>query len=231
MAIAFRSQNSGSGVSDVIVNYPSGWAAGDLLLCLVESSNEAITAPSGFTELASSPQGTGAVSNVTTTRLSAYYRIATALDGTQIQINDPGNHALVLLMAYSGVNTTTPLDVTPVGGQDTDLGGTSTATGVTTTTANCMIIVAYADSNDSLTGRYSGWANANLTGFAERTEVRTTEGNGGGIGVADGVKATAGATGSSTVNYGAATNLSWMTLALRPASTPTIGDSVGVLMC
>ncbi|OHB54863.1 MAG: hypothetical protein A2Y12_05480 [Planctomycetes bacterium GWF2_42_9] len=57
-------------------------------------------------------------------------------------------------------------------------------------------MLAASRDNDSAAAACSGWANVNLSNLTERTDEGTTQGNGGGIGVATGIKATAGSVGA-----------------------------------
>jgi hypothetical protein len=64
---------------------------------------------------------------------------------------------------------------------------------------------------------FSGWTNAGLTGVAEDTEAGTSQGNGGGFGVASGTKATAGVVGSTTATCTVSTRQARIAFALAPA--------------
>lgn len=86
---------------------------------------------------------------------------------------------------------------------------------VTTTVDACLVVLALAAQPGSGTGDFDTWTNANLTNLVELHNSTVA----GCIGVAAGVKATAGATGASTArNNGAATVFgpAGITIALRP---------------
>ncbi len=70
--------------------------------------------------------------------------------------------------------------------------------------ANTLVVVAVATGlpNSNGTANFSAWANANLSSITERTDNTGTVGVGGGLGIATGGKATAGAYGNTTVTLG-----------------------------
>ena len=76
-----------------------------------------------------------------------------------------------------------------------------------------MAIVARAA--DSSSAQLSGWTNSNLTSLTERVDGGTTSGNGGGFGVATGVKATAGAYGTTTATLSTSSVQGRMSIALK----------------
>jgi hypothetical protein len=66
------------------------------------------------------------------------------------------------------------------------------------------------------TANFSAWANGNLTNVTELIDNTTSQGNGGGIGIATGGKATAGAYGTTTVTVGTSAKNGMMSIALKP---------------
>lgn len=173
---------------------PAGTVAGDLLVMFLETANEAITV-AGWTQLpTSSPQGTGTLG----TRLSVFYRVATGTDPTTT--SDSGDHQIGRIVGISGFNPTAPID-SSAGGVRSAAGTTATVPGPTTTQASCLILAASSHDLDQSGGAFTtaSWANANLTAITERINNSCTDGNGGGLAVASGVKATAGAVGNTTV--------------------------------
>jgi uncharacterized protein DUF6701 len=130
-------------------------------------------------------------------------------------VSDPGNHVYAQILTYRGVIATgNPWDVTG-GGVKAAASGTVTVTGVTTTTPNTLVVQAIARDNDSAAAAFSAQTNANLTGITDRSDAGTTQGNGGGIGIWDGVMAFAGATGNTTATVTSSIN-AFLTIALRP---------------
>jgi hypothetical protein len=138
------------------------------------------------------------------------------------------------LLAYRGVDNTTPIDVTPVGGTHAASSSATTGTSITTVTDNCMVAVAFVAADDTAAGNnWRSYANSNLDSLTEREDLNTAIGNDGSLGVADGVKVTAGAVGATTVTNNQGAAYAYMTVALRPsagAPPPSTYDSCGVLV-
>ena len=90
--------------------------------------------------------------------------------------------------------------------------------GVTTTVANALVVTALAASLPDATGtaQYSAWTNANLTSLTERVDNTRNAGNGGGLAVATGVKAAAGATGNTAVTLANSATKAMMSIAIKP---------------
>jgi MSHA biogenesis protein MshQ len=65
------------------------------------------------------------------------------------------------------------------------------------------------------TAQFSGWANANLTSLTERTDDANKSNNGGSLGVATGIKATAGAYGNTTATHASSAVKGMMSIAIK----------------
>lgn len=151
MAIAYESFASAGNTADgttVTVNKPTGTATGDVLLAVVgfchgTGAGSIITAsaPSGWVSVAE--RGTGATSS----RALAVWRKVVSDGSSEPSTYDfvmdaassPDGSVSAVVARFSGVNTTTPLDVT-----GTTTGATSqtiTFPGVTTTSANTMLVM------------------------------------------------------------------------------------------
>jgi plastocyanin len=70
------------------------------------------------------------------------------------------------------------------------------------------------------TANFSAWTNANLTSITEQTDNTVTAGNGAGLGIVTGGKATAGAYANTTVTCATAAAKGMMSIALK-AAAPT----------
>lgn len=179
---------------------PAGTIAGDLLVMFLETANEAITV-AGWTQLASSsPQGTGTAAATGASRLTVFWKIAVGGDATTT--SDSGDHQVgrIIGITANTFNAAAPID-SSAGGVRTPAGTTATVPGPTTTQAQCLVLAASSHDLDQSGGAFSTatWANAALTSIVERINNSSTQGNGGGLAVASGVKATAGAVGNTTV--------------------------------
>ena len=217
-----------SGTGGVTPAWPAH-AVGDVAILSCESAGgEAVTlsAPNGFAAVANSPQATGA--GPAGTRVTVFWARATSTSMAAPVVADPGNHVYCRILTYRGVITAgDPWDITGGGVAVLD---TVTLTGVTTTVGNTRLVQAVSRDNDSAAAAFSAQTNPTLTGITERSDGGTTSGNGGGIGVWDGVKATAGATGGTTANVTASIN-AFLTVALRPAGpgAPTFQAAGGAV--
>ena len=188
-----------SGVGAITPALPSGWAAGHLLLLAVETANETVSTPSGWTETTNSPQSTGTAGGTSATRLHVFQRIAQSGD-TAPTVADSGDHQIAWITAFSGVDATTPV-LTSAGSVLSSAGQTGTATGFTTTVADCLIVMIGTHAEDLNDDAACAVANANLTSVTVRKTFNSTSGNGGCLVVATGVKAAAGAIGSTTFEW------------------------------
>jgi hypothetical protein len=79
-------------------------------------------------------------------------------------------------------------------------------------------VTAIATSLPDATGtaNFSAWTNSNLSSITELTDNTVTAGNGGGLGITIGGKATAGAYGNTTVTLATASTKAMMSVAIKP---------------
>ena len=196
----------------------------DFMVLFVESENQDIATPSGWTQIGTA-QGTGTARAATAARLEVFYKFAGTSESS-FNVADSGDHTSAFISVFRDVDLTSPINV--VAG-DTGASSTSvTIPSVTTTVANCVVIAAVASSADTGSAQASAWTNANLTGFAEFIDGNTTSADGGGIAAAYGVKATAGATGTSTATLAAASLQARLCFALTPWTNKRIvGTAAG----
>ena len=174
--------------------------AGDVALLVVETANQAVTlsTPAGFVEVTNSPQGTGTAAGTAATRLAVYWKRATSSAEANPTVADSGNHQIATIITFRGVIASgNPWDVT-AGNVASSASTAVSIPGATTTVADTLVVAIVANGTDTPTAQTSGWTNASLTGLTERADSSTNSGNGGGFGVATGVKATAGAYGATT---------------------------------
>ena len=184
MAVTFLAAGSqASGTGNITVGLPSGIQNGDLLLLVCETANQNITVPSPWVEITSSPQGTGTAGGTAATEVHVYYFFA---DGTETAptITGTTNHKVAGIGLYRGVHDTTPFNA-QAGQVNTTANTTCTFPSVTTTVADCLVLLinarALPDSNTNT--QTTNHTNANLTGIATDFEYNTNAGNGGGAGV------------------------------------------------
>src|SRR5207245_979898 len=186
---------SQAGTGTLSVAWPTH-SANDIGLLIVETANEAVTLGTNaadWTQVTNSPQGTGTPANALAPRLTVFWSRATSSSMGAVGVNDSGDHQIGQIITFTGVTRSgNPWDVTAG-----DVAATTTTAvsipGATTTVLDTSVVAIVAHGVDSGSAQSSGWTNASLASITERADSNTTSGNGGGVGVASGAKATAGA--------------------------------------
>lgn len=205
---------------------PAGFAAGHFHFLVVESSNEPVPAISGWNNVGS---GSINIATGTVTALTGRYRIAVGGD-TAPTVPDSGDHQVGRIFGFSGVDTASPFDGTPVFSTDSGAGTTVSFPTLTTTVADCMIVHVVVNGFDNATSQVTGnGTNAALTGLTNRGNGWVTTGGGGGYAVITGVKATTGSIGTTTVPIVTATHArAMLTFALKPAAAAPLPAMITV---
>jgi hypothetical protein len=193
---------------------PAATTTNDILLLFVEAANEPLNAITGYTRI-----GSGAVVQAAglVTDLSAFYKVAGASESAPSITSTPQNHLIARIIGVRSADTAAPIHVVNTG-LDNTTGVTFAVPGVTTTVADCLVFVALSTGTDSNTATASGHTNANLGSITERIDNWTSSGNGGGINVCSGTKATAGATGTTSVTVSVGNTKATMTFAVQGAT-------------
>jgi hypothetical protein len=209
-----------SGTGAITPALPSGIATSDILLLFLETSNQliSITNQNGgtWTQVTNSPQYCGTAAGTTGARLTAFWSRYNGTQGAPTT-SDSGDHQLGRMIAIRGaVASGDPWNIT-AGGVEAVSDTSGSIPGATTTVADTLVVTAIATSlpDASSTAKFSGWTNANLTSLTERTDNSVTAGNGGGLGIATGVKATAGAYGNTAVTLVNAAYKGMMSIAIK----------------
>lgn len=214
----------GNTTTTVTVTKPAGTVSGDLLLAAVTNRGGNVapsTVPSGWVLLDSAGSSTGDVMWA-----GVYYLIAGGsepADYTWAGMTDSCSGGMI---AVSGADTTTPINVHAV--RYNASGATGTA-GVTTTLADTLVVSLYGSyDNNSVT--QNSWAcGTDPTSLTHRLESTSSGGNDSAVGAATGTKATAGATGASTYTFSAARSNVGFLLAVAPPSSGVTGTLAAVL--
>jgi len=193
-------------------------AAGDIGLLVCESVGAepiTLTTPAGFAEVTGSPVATGTA--LLGTRLAVFWCRATSDAQSAPLVADPGNHVLGKIFTFRGaVASGDPFDA--AAGDVKAAASTSMTWPTLTTLGADRLIILLATRDDDLAGpEWSNYANANLTDLTERFDDGGIVGNGGGIVVVTGGKATAGAIGATTADVFSTVN-AMLALALKPAA-------------
>ncbi len=209
-----------TGVSAPAPTIPAGSTTNDILLLVVETSNNTVAAPSapaGWVAITNSPQGFGTSDAIGSTSVNIFWKRHSGSEATPTMA-DPGEHVNAQIFAFRGcVNTGNPWSDT-AGSSNASATTAFSATGPTSTTANELAVIVVVSDIDSSTAR---WTTANnmacgtLTSITNREDQSTNAGNGGGIAVWTGTKATAGAYGSVTATANNATAMAWLIVSLK----------------
>lgn len=210
---ALNSATQSSNVTSISVTIPgSPCATGDLLLASVATDGSPnVGTPSGWTLINQGNASGGSA------RLEVFRRTAVASDVTgsaTVTFTWTGGQEVVAAVAcYSGVDTSSPIDVS---GTNTGNNDTPSAPSVTTTVPNTMLVRMYAADDDDLSGT------PYPTGHTGRLNAES--GPGGGTvshGIADATQTSAGATGAADFDLsGGGEQWRAITLALK-AEDPT----------
>lgn len=221
---AFRSKGAyGTGTTSCTAAVPTGGDApqtNDILIITVESSDSTTAAgtpstPLLWTKVFERTQGDGATGVTTLTIFGKRAGVA-ELDVT---IDGVGNHCSASMFVFSGCVTSGDAWVAGTGtGADT---GEGSILDVTTPESDCLVLMVVGASRDAnSTTHFNSFTNSNLSSITEREDNLTSTGAGGGIGVAEGGKASAGATGDTTIDV-ANTASPWNSvhIVLKPATS------------
>ena len=209
-----------SGTGTIAPALPSGLATGDILLLFVETANQASSVSSAnggtWTQVTGSPQGTGTAAAASATRLTVFWSRYNGTQGAPT-LADSGDHQIARMIAIRGaVASGNPWDVV-TGGVEATSDTSASVPGATTTVSNTLVVVAIAGSLPDANGtaNFSGWTNANLSSLTERTDNTQNVGNGGALGIATGVKATAGAYGNTSATHASAAVKGMISIAIK----------------
>jgi hypothetical protein len=216
-------KNAGTTIHSA-VPWPTGYQANDVsfIFCEHANDNPTLFTAAGFTEATGSPFGTGTASSSTATGLRIWWKRAvsdTSESSPSVYASTGVDHFSYFMVTVRGcVETGNPWDVVP---NFTTLGTASTAVsigGTTTVTANCLILAIIANAIDTATAQFSGAANASLTSLTTVANANGTANNGGGLAIISGIKATVGATGTTTGTLATSSLQAKALFALRPSA-------------
>ncbi len=197
--------------------FPASTLADDVAILFCEMG-EAAGSPITLSDAQGFVEGPDSGAGVDeTSRLRWFWKRLVGGD-TPPTIEDDGsdNHKYGRIHVYRGcVTTGNPYDVTASGSAVS-----STAVSFpddTTTKNNTLIVQAVSWATDSAAAQLvdGSPANAGLTDITERSDEGTALGNGGGVSVITGTKATAGAIGVTTATLANASIQGLLTIALR----------------
>jgi hypothetical protein len=220
-APAIRSVSAeATGTGNVTPTLPAGHTTNDILLLIVQSANQAVAAPAGYTQVG--PRcGVGVAAASGSTYLAVFWKRDGGAESDPTVL-DSGNRTYATMLAISGCPTTGDPFWFMSNYLKPTANSAGSAFGGATTVANCLIVTMFAHGISSASGQMSGSAtNADLSSVTTQFNDSSTDGVGGGLTVISGVKATAGTFGATTLTWSASTADVQMCLAFVPAdATP-----------
>ncbi len=198
-----------TGAGNLSIN--SAVQRGDLMIFQVETANEPIARPFGWTTVATAGVGTAGAGG---TRIQVFKKLAERSDEPNIEFADPGDHWLGRVTIVRGgdfdlvgasIATSADADVTAVsvGGNDSQR-------------RQSLVLLCLAHGADISGANVSAQANAALTDIAEGGDNSVTTGNGGGLSHTSGKLADVGSAGTWTATLATAARWAAVSLTIAP---------------
>lgn len=187
-----------SGVGNISLDWPDDTAGfvqqvrkNDLALLVIETANQAVTAPAGWTA-SYTPTGVGTGGTTTSTRLSVFHRRITENTSgssgilTNPTVTDPGDHQVGQLFILSGIpiiDSISPIESVSTVRVTSTTGG-FWIPGVTSSYQRNDLLFIASRETDSAAALFTGpiqSSSADLQNISKLSDVGTTSGNGGGF--------------------------------------------------
>ena len=228
-AIAQRgSATSANGTTTVSPGLPAGLAQGDLMIaCVVAASTTTPTTLSGWTSISSSSSTGTSLGGTSGKRVKIMYKVAGASESAPSFACGSSTASFATLVAFSGVDNTTPMDATPATAPSVSTGSQTalpSVTSISTVTTNAAVVL-FGMGLTTASGGGGTWNNGSWTTATAGalTELFDMQGSGTGttatsIGAAWLTKVTAGATGAGGGALSVGMYNGGLLVALRPAS-------------
>jgi hypothetical protein len=208
----YRSASSATNtpITGLTIAKPTGTTTNDVLLASLTLRGAAITItpPAGWTQVRTDANGS-------TVNQTIYRKVAGGSEPASyaFTFSVPVSAAVGGMVAYSGVDTTNPVDVH--GGQTNASSTSVTAPSVTTTVADAMLVGFFGTGNDT--------SFTTPSGMTERFDT-DADGSSQVAGAADDVaQAAAGASGTKVATAGIAAANVGQLVALKPSASLTRG--------
>lgn len=229
MAVARTSTGSlFSSAASGTATFAAGATAGDLGILIVETANQAITTPSGWT--LDRQTGTGSAGAAGATMLSFYHKSGISAGDISggISISDSGDHQNALLLTYSGSDNNgrygagTPISITN-GNAITPASTTASTNGIgsagTIVQGDILLAVIVTDRDSATVSTNTSPVWTNITGSDSFiVNVSSATGAGGGIIVSEFVP---NATATGTPTFSCSITSSIMVTAAAQIFCPT----------
>ncbi len=205
-----------SGTGAIAPGIPAGLVNDDLMLLVVESANQAITAPTGWTEIGSqATQSTGTAAAAGGVRLGVFWKIYGGLEAAP-SVADTGDHTTGIIIGIRGADPSNPFHLTS--GSAAAANTSMTWPTFSTTVDNIMVVLATAvDTDAASTTNVGAVTAASLASIVEQHDQSVISGAGGGVHIATATKAAAGALGTITATASTSVTHAYLTLAIQGA--------------
>ncbi len=197
---------NGTASTSLILPYPTGMTSSTMMVLFASvNSGTVATLPAGWTSVYAANSGG------TNPSLLVAIKQATGSEPLTLIVTTPSAKSTGQIIAFDGVDLTTPQDVAAI--HTTPGSGSSTLTfsGLTTTRTGCALVYAAAHGNGSETAT----APTTPAAFTETGDNTGVGGWSGTMGYL--IWSGSGATGSVSVTFSGTTNGNGNLLALRPA--------------
>jgi RHS repeat-associated protein len=198
--------------TSLALTLPSGVQVNDqVVLASTQPSTTTVTAPSGYTQVATVTSG-GSAPLATTTVFR--HTVVSGDSSVTLTYSTSSTAQAAALAVYRNVNPSQPVDVTATG----SAAASTTVVGpsVTTTNSGDQLLVF-----QGAVGTFSGSSWTAPSGTTERAQINATAN--ASTGLADQILGAAGATGTRTSTFGRTANLTSVMVALaQPLSLPAI---------
>lgn len=227
MAVTFRAAGAkstdGTSPFSQVVAFPAGLVADDIVILVLATEDTGTASISAVGSIATWTAITGSPVSVSGGKKLYVWWGRYSSGATGPTVDATTNMLIAATAAWSGCDTTSSvINIQETGNESTSDTSLSFATTVSTTVANCMVLLISTDDTDSNTAQHGSQANSNLGSIAERLDVNTNAGTpGGGIQITEGTLATAGAIGTWTTTLATASAKAYLTLALQPPQNTT----------
>jgi hypothetical protein len=202
---------------------PTGVAVGDIMFINVTNYYASAVTPtmSGWTTIAS-----GGLGGSSSPRGTVFYRLVDGTEGNTFTVNLSNNsYAAAAIIAFTGIDSANPFDVTPPSAIRTTTTTATSVTGipsVTTVSSNTMILMfsmCYASTVRTISNWTVATSPSLTTEYSYNGTARVS------VGCASGVKNTVGATGNGSFSLSNSGYAGGILLALRPADVTVAGNN------
>ena len=187
---------TGNGVA---LSEPGGRLTDDIEIGIVQTANESVgmNIANGWAQITGGFSGQGTAGSDGSSITAFWRRYSGQSAGN---VNDSGDHQFTTVLLLRGVRTSgNPWEAVQASSQGSATTAGS-ATGLTTLTDGAFVLIITTQVNyaGSINAEYSSFATSDLASITEALDRGEGYGIGGALGIAYGIKTTAGAVGATT---------------------------------